>query len=87
MRSRDSSVGIVMGYWVDDQGWIPGKGRIILFSIASGQALGPTQPPIQWVQWVIRQWREGDHSLPTTVEVNNGGAIPQLPNMSSWQIT
>jgi hypothetical protein len=31
-------------------GWglIPRRGKILLFSIASRLALGPTQPPIQW---------------------------------------
>jgi hypothetical protein len=43
-------------------------------------ALGPTQPPIQWVPGVLslvlkRLGREAEH--------NNGGAIPPLP-MSSW---
>jgi hypothetical protein len=30
------------------------------------------------------QGREGDHSPPFSAEVNNGGDIPPLPNMSSW---
>jgi hypothetical protein len=28
--------------------------------------------------------RETDHSLPSSSEVKNGGAIPPLPHMSSW---
>jgi hypothetical protein len=36
--------------------------------------LGPTQPPIQWVQGALspevkRQGREADHSPPTSAEV------------------
>jgi hypothetical protein len=27
---------------------------------------------------------EADHSPPSSIEVKNGGAIPPLPNMSSW---
>jgi hypothetical protein len=49
LRSRDSSVGKAMGYRLDRRGSIPGRGKIILLSIESRPALGPTQPPIQWV--------------------------------------
>jgi hypothetical protein len=34
---------------VDGLGLIPGKDKIFLFFLASRLALGPTQPPIQWV--------------------------------------
>jgi hypothetical protein len=44
-----SSVGIATGYGLDGRVSIPGRGKIFLFSIASRPALGPTQPPIQWV--------------------------------------
>jgi hypothetical protein len=43
----------------------PSRGRIFLFSASSIPALGPTQPPIQWVQWVQRlRIRESVHPLP-----------------------
>jgi hypothetical protein len=46
----DSSVGIATGYELDGRGSFPGKGkRFFIFSAASRQALGPTQPPAQWV--------------------------------------
>jgi hypothetical protein len=45
----DSSVGIATGYRQDGRGSIRGRGKIFLFSTASRPALGPTQPPIQWV--------------------------------------
>jgi hypothetical protein len=48
----------------------------------SGPALGPTQPPIQWVPVVKRQECEADHSPPSSAEVKNGGALPPLPHKS-----
>jgi hypothetical protein len=47
---------------------------IFLFTTASRTALGPTQPPIQWVPGVLslgvkRLGREADHSLPSSAEV------------------
>jgi hypothetical protein len=43
---------------------------VFLFTTASRKALGPTQPPIQWVPgalslWVKRPGREADHSSPS----------------------
>jgi hypothetical protein len=80
--SRDSSVGIATGYRLDGWGWIPGRGKIFLFSTA-----GPTQPPIECVPGAIspgvkRQRREADHSPPSSAEVKNGEAMPPLPHMS-----
>jgi hypothetical protein len=59
--SRDSSVGIA------------GLG-IFLFTTASRTALGPTQPPIQWIPLapplaVKRPGHEADHSLPSNDKV------------------
>jgi hypothetical protein len=48
-RSRDSSVDIVTGYELDCRSPIPSRGKICIFSTVSRPALGPTQPPIQWV--------------------------------------
>jgi hypothetical protein len=50
--SRDSSVGIVTGYELDDpEGGSSSPGRIkdFHFSIPSRPALGSTQRPIKWV--------------------------------------
>jgi hypothetical protein len=47
---RDSSVGIVSGYGLDDQGereFESRKGKNFHFSISSRPALGSTQPPIK----------------------------------------
>jgi hypothetical protein len=51
------------------------RGRgIFLFTTASRTALGPTQPPIQWVAGALflgvkRSGREADHSPPSSAEV------------------
>jgi hypothetical protein len=46
--------------------------NISLFSTASRPALGPTQPPIQWVPGVKLQGRETDHSP------SSSGDIPPI---------
>jgi hypothetical protein len=51
--------------------------RIFLLAPASRPALGPTQPPIQWVPGVLspggkaRPGRDTDHSPPSSAEVKN----------------
>jgi hypothetical protein len=47
-----------------------------LFTTASRPALGPIQPPIQWVPGALslgvkRPVREADHSPPSSAEVKN----------------
>jgi hypothetical protein len=53
LSTGDSSVGISLGYGLDDRGSrvrFPARSLgIFLFTTASRMALGPTQPPIQWV--------------------------------------
>jgi hypothetical protein len=74
---RDSSVGIALGYGLDDRDsrvrFLAGLG-IFLFTTASRTALAPTQPPIQWVSGALslgvkRPGREADHSPPSSAEV------------------
>jgi hypothetical protein len=76
VKTRDSSVGTVLGYGLDDQGstvrFQAGLG-IFLFT-ASRTALGPNQPPIQWVPGFLslvvkRPEREADYSPPSSAEV------------------
>jgi hypothetical protein len=76
-KSRDSSVGIALGYGLDDRGFrvrFPAGLGIFLFTTASRTALGPIQPPIQWVPGAVSlevEWpgREADHSPPSSAEV------------------
>jgi hypothetical protein len=73
---RTSSVGIALGYGLDDRGSrvrFPAGLGIFLFTTASRTALGPTQPPIQWVPGALshgvkRSGREADHSPPSSAE-------------------
>jgi hypothetical protein len=77
-------------YWLDGRSSIPGRSNISLFSTVSSPSLGPTKPPTRWVQGSVspkvkRTARKADHTLPSSSEFNNGGAVPPLPHMSSWQ--
>jgi hypothetical protein len=93
-KSCDSSVGITLGYGLDNRGsrvrFLAGIG-IFLFITASRMALGPTQPPIQWVPGALslgikRPGYEADHSPPSTAEVKECMELYlHSPNMSSWR--
>jgi hypothetical protein len=57
---------------------------IFLFTTASGTALGPTQPPIQWVTGAVslgvkRPGREADHSPPSSAEIKNAWNYTSTP--------
>jgi hypothetical protein len=59
--------------------------EIFFYSTGSRSALGPTQPPIQWVLSSSSpglNWpgHEADRSSLSNAKVKNGGAIPPLPN-------
>jgi hypothetical protein len=70
-----SSVGVALGYGLDDRGFDSRQGLgIFHFTTASRTALGPTKPPIQWVRGALsvavkRPGREADHSPPSSAEV------------------
>jgi hypothetical protein len=75
-RSRDSAVGIAIGYGLDDGGVgvrVP-VGSRIFSSPRRPDRLRPTQPHIQWIPGALssgvkRPGREADHSPPTSAEV------------------
>jgi hypothetical protein len=91
-ESSDGSVGIALGYGLDDRGsrvrFLAGAGNFSLHHrIQNGS--GPTQPPIQWVPVALslglkRPGREADHSPPSSAEVKNAWSYP-LPNTPSWR--
>jgi hypothetical protein len=76
-KSHDSSVGIALGYKLDDRGSrfrFPAGTENFLFTTVSRTALGPTQPPIQCVPGALslrvkRSGCESDHSIPCSAEV------------------
>jgi hypothetical protein len=74
--SRDRPVGIVTDYGLDDLevgSSSPIRVKNFIFSMSSRSALGPIQPPIQWLPATISPGvklpgREADHSPPTSAE-------------------
>jgi hypothetical protein len=89
--SPDSAVGIAAGYELDDRdvGIRVPSGSIFLF-MPSRPALGPTQPPIQWVPGALslgvkRPGREAHHSPPVSAEVKKTCVYTSTPHMSSWR--
>jgi hypothetical protein len=85
--------GIVHSEWRLGRGWTPGvdssQGKeILLHYPASRSALVSTQSPIQWEPNALslgakRSGSESENSLPSSAEVENGGAIITLPLTSS----
>jgi hypothetical protein len=83
-----SSVGITLGYGLDDRGYLGFDSRwglgIFLFVTLSRTALGPTQPPLQLVPGALslevkRPGREADHSTPSSAEAKNAWSYTSTP--------
>jgi hypothetical protein len=89
--SRNSPVGIATGYGLNGPRFDSRQGVWnFLYSTVSGAAPGHIQSHIQWVGGAVflgvkRTGREADHSSPSSAGVKNAGAIPPLPNTSSWR--
>jgi hypothetical protein len=85
--SHSSAVGIATGYGLDYIGvgvQVPVQFKHFNFSISSWLAVGPIQPPIQWVPGALspgvkRQGREADHSPPTSAEVKKTWIYTSTP--------
>jgi hypothetical protein len=89
VQSRGSAVGIVTGHGLDDRGseLEPRKYKKILVSvIKSRQALGPTEPPIQWTTrgcfpGIKRPGGKADRSLSTSDEVKKTRFYTSIPSI------
>jgi hypothetical protein len=92
-REAVSLVGIATGCGLDSQDLIPDRGkRFFSTPKCPDQLWGPPSLLISGYQelfpggWGVKQsGHEADHSLPSSAEVKNGGALPPLPHMSSWR--
>jgi hypothetical protein len=66
---------ISVTYGLDKRGFVSCQGLgIFLFTSASNPALGPTQPPVQWISGALslgvkRADREAEHPPPSSTEV------------------
>jgi hypothetical protein len=96
LKSRDSSVGIALGYGLDDWGsrvrFPVGAGNFSLHHrVQNGSAPLPAQPPMQWIPGAIslgvkRLGSEADHSPPSNAEVKECVELYRhSANTPSWR--
>jgi hypothetical protein len=78
MQGAGLAQGLTKGWTSGRSGFDPRRGqRIFTLASVSRPALGPTQPPVQWVPGVLspggkaRPGRDADHSSPSSAEVEN----------------
>ena len=98
-RGQDSRVDIATHYGLDGPGFEPGCGQGICSTpYLFRPALGPTQPPLQWIQWLSWGWSDqgvvlsytpsGTYHLCLLWHVMEWLLpLPRhgLPNMSPWE--
>jgi hypothetical protein len=75
------------GWTIGVLGFDSRRGLGIFLTTASRTALGPTQPPIQWVPGALslgvkRPGLEAVHSLPSSAEVKNAWSYTSTPQMA-----
>jgi hypothetical protein len=82
---------LAMGWTIGVLGFDSRRGLgIFFFTTASRPALGPPQPPIQWVSGTLslgvkQPGRDADHSLPSSAEVKEWVELYfHSPNTTSW---
>ena len=85
--NQDSSVSMMLGYGLADQGLESRQGqRIFGASKTSRLSLGSSRPPIQWVPKFFLQVKAAwawSWTLPSTAEVRNKWSSPSTPHTPS----
>jgi hypothetical protein len=86
--SRDSSVGIATGWAAGVRFRAESRDFSLLHSSQTGPGARPASYPMDTggsFPGGKAAGREIHHSRPSSAEVNNDGAVPPLPNTSSWR--
>jgi hypothetical protein len=87
-QSRDSSVGIALGYGLDDRGsrvrFLAGAGNFSLHHrVQNGSGAHPASYPMgtrgSFPGWVKRKGRDVDHLPPPSAEVKNAWSYTSIP--------
>ena len=91
LQSRGSVVSTVTRLWARQLGFRTPVTARYLPSKMSRPAVGPTQPPIQWVlqaRPLEVNWPglEADHSPPPSARFKVSGALPPLPLHHLWHV-
>jgi hypothetical protein len=82
INSRDSSVGIATGYTVEVRLLARKRDISPLNNVRTGSGAHPASCPVGPVAFAMQAKQLGletDHSPPSSVEVETGGAVPPLP--------
>jgi hypothetical protein len=77
-----------MGWTVGVRFTAGARGLYLLHSVQTGSGTHPVSYPMgtgSLPPGVKRPWLEVDHLPPSSAKDKNGGAIPPLPNTSSWR--